>query len=147
LSQPGVIIGLPPNAPGRGSVITQFNQDDIKALADRLRPGDGIQIKGSGEGRDLARLMAKIAHGIAVAEYGLDAFDPWLPNFILGKDDCALHYYVAGHENKTIETSGDHRVSLGTWEHDASLIGATVRLFCRYASPNYEVAVEKLKDH
>jgi hypothetical protein len=46
LTSPGVIIGLPPNALGRGSVITQFNQDDIKALADRLRPGDSIQKKG-----------------------------------------------------------------------------------------------------
>ena len=89
--------------------------------------------------------MAKIAHGMAVAEYGLEAFDPWLSSFILGEDNCALHYYVATHENKTVETSGDHRVSLGTWEHDASVIGATIRLFCRYGSPDYEVAVGKLK--
>jgi hypothetical protein len=83
---------------------------------------------------------------MATAEYGLDAFEPWLPGFILGKDDCAMHYFVAGHENKSADEKGDHSITLGTWENDGSRIGARIRLFCRYGTPDYEVAVGKFKE-
>jgi hypothetical protein len=128
---PGIILGIPPTAPALGSAYWQWHEQDIKELL-KWYPGYQLKLEGAGEIRDLARLIAKIAHAMAVAEYGLDAFDPWLPQFILGKDDCSLHYYVAGHANKTVEPLGDHKISLGTWEDDGSRIGATVRLFCRY---------------
>jgi hypothetical protein len=142
---PGIILGLPPEAPALGAAYWQWHEQDIKDLA-KWYPGYRIKLEGAGEIRDLSRLIAKIAHAMAVAEYGVDAFDPWLPQFILGKDDCTLHYYVTGHENKTVETLGDHKISLGTWENDGVRIGATVRLFCRYGSPDYEVAVGKFKE-
>jgi hypothetical protein len=142
---PGIILGISPKTPALSSAYWQYHEQDLKDLL-KWYPGYKIKLEGAGEVRDLTRLIAKIAHAMAVAEYGLDAFEPWLPQFILGKDDCSLHYYVAGHENKTVESLGDHKISLGTWENDGLRIGATVRLFCRYGSPDYEVAVGKFKE-
>jgi hypothetical protein len=96
--------------------------------------------------RDLARFLAKIGHAAAVAKHGLEAFEPWLPNFILGKDDCTLHYLVAGCPNISQDKQGDHKISLGTWEDDGIRIGAIIRLFCRFGTPDYQVAVGQLKN-
>jgi hypothetical protein len=139
---PGVIVGKARNDPALVRVYPQIKVEDLAQIAE---PGESVQFAGSGDCRDLARFLAKIAHAMAVAEYGLDAFEPWLPKFILGQDDCAMHYYVAGHENKTVASGADHMVSLGTWEDDGLRIGATVRLFCNYGGPNYEIAVGKFK--
>ena len=65
--------------------------------------------------------------------------------FILGEDNSVFHYYVAGHENKTIDSKGEHSVTIGTWQNDGLHIGVRVRLFCKYGSPDYEVAVGKFK--
>jgi hypothetical protein len=140
---PGVIVG---RKPGDGAFFSEYSMFDQKDFAALVNPGERILFSGAGEARDLARFLAKIGHATAVAEYGMDAFEAWLPNFILGKDDCALHYYVAGHENKTVDKTGDHQVTLGTWEDDGLCIGATIRLFCRYGTPDYMVAVGKFKE-
>jgi hypothetical protein len=140
---PGIILGRGRHESALGGVYTKYNEEDLRRL---LRPGQSIRFQGSGDIRDLARMIAKIAHAVAVAVHGLDSFEPWLPNFILGRDDCALHYYVAGHDNNTMDRQGDHQVSLGTWENDGLRLGATVRLFCRFGFPSYEVAVGTFKE-
>jgi hypothetical protein len=119
-----------------------WDTQDLAALSDL---GDEITLSGAGDGRDLARFLAKIAHAMAVAEYGIEAFDPWLPNFILGQDHGSLHYYIAGHENKDCDNKGMHFISLGTWGNDGLRIGARIRLFCKWGTPDYEVAVGRLK--
>lgn len=141
-TSPGVIQGRSRTEAAGVSPYSIFNPSDFTAIA---HEDESIQFVGAGEGRDLARLLAKIAHGISVAQHGIDAFEAWLPDFILGKDDCAMHYYVAGHENKTVDDKGDHSVTVGTWEDDGVRIGVRIRLFCKYGTPDYEVAVGKLK--
>lgn len=37
------------------------------------------------------RLFAKIGHGVAVARYGINAFNPILPDYILGRNACLSH--------------------------------------------------------
>jgi len=141
-TSPGIIVGKKADELARGRFYPMWDVNDVKALSDL---GTQITIQGAGEGRDLARFLAKIAHAMAVARYGIDAFEPWLPNFILGKDHCAMHYYVAGHENKTCDQKGIHKVTLGTWEDDGMRIGARIRLFCKWGTPDYEVAVGRFK--
>jgi hypothetical protein len=138
----GIIIGRDRRESARAAVYAMYDPNDFAAIG---RPGEQVQFQGANDMRDFARFLCKIAHAITVAEYGLDAFEPWLPNFILGKDDCTLHYYFAGHENKTVDNNGDHSVSLGTWANDGVRIGVRVRLFCRYGTPDYEIAVGKFK--
>jgi hypothetical protein len=143
LTSPGVIIGRLPDAEANINVFEQYLENDFAKIASQ---GESVQFQTAIRARDFARFIAKIAHAITVAAYGLDAFEAWLPNFILNKDSCAFHYYVSGHENKSVDTKGDHSVSLGTWESDGLRIAATVRLFCRYATPSYMVAVGKFKE-
>ncbi len=139
---PGVIVGRGRTEPACIAMYSMYDPADFAAIA---RPGEQVRFSGAGEGRDFARFLAKIAHAMSVAEYGLDAFDPWLPDFILGKDDCALHYYVAGHENKAVDNNVDHSISLGTWANDGVRLGARIRLFCKHGTPDYEVAVGEFK--
>jgi hypothetical protein len=141
-TSPGIFVGRKPDEPARAAVYSMFDTQDFAALSDL---GDQISVPGAGDGRDLARLLAKIAHAAAIAEYGIEAFEPWLPNFILGKDNCTLHYYVAGHENKNTDQKGIHSISLGTWKSDGVHIGARIRLFGRWGTPDYEVAVGRFK--
>jgi hypothetical protein len=141
-ASPGIIVGR-----GRKDVVgcATYPMYDPADFAKLVSPGEKIKFAGSGTVGELARFLSKIAHATAVAAYGLDSFEPWLQNFILGKDDCDFSYYVAGHENKTVDNKCDHSVSLGTWEDDGLRIGARVRLFCKYGTPDYEVAVGKFK--
>jgi hypothetical protein len=143
--EPGIILGTDPRAPGLGAPRWQHQEEDILAIQSWY-PGYSVQLRGAGEYGDLMRLMAKIAHAMAAAEYGLEAFVPWLPDYILGKDDAYPHYYVSGRVDETVDRLGDHRISLGTWGNDGVRIGVAVRLFCCYASPVYEVAVGKFKE-
>jgi hypothetical protein len=139
---PGVIAGRGPHAHSQCTVCTLYNPDDFAAFT---QPGETILFNGAGEGKDLVRFLAKIAHATVVAEKGIEAFEPWLPDFILGNDNCTLDYYVAGYENKIADHKGDHSISIATWEDDGLRIGAAIRLFCKYGTPDYEVAVGKLK--
>jgi hypothetical protein len=139
---PGIIEGKSRTAPAPILVQTLFEPEDFKDVA---LPGESVQLRGSGNARDLARLMAKIAHCAVVAEIGLDAFEPWLQKFILDQDDCSLHYYVGAVPNHTVDPKGDHSLNLGTWGNDGIRIGVRIRLFCKYGTPDYEVAVGKLK--
>jgi hypothetical protein len=60
----------------------------------------------------LARMLAKIAHSISVAELGVDAFEHWLPPYILGADK-ALPYLIGG-ATDTLEPR--HKLHEITWK-------------------------------
>ena len=142
-SSPGKVLGKAAHSdPSPAALITQFVPEDLATLS---KYGNHVSIRGSGTIGDLSRFIAKIAHGAAVAEYGLDGFDAWLPEFILGNDVSNFDYFVAGHENATAEREGDHKIMLGTWDNDGIRLGALVRLFCKYGGPDYTVAVGQLK--
>ena len=141
-ASPGIIAGRGRQDVVGGGTYPMYDPSDFARL---IRPGEKIQFTGSGTAGELARFLSKIAHATAVAAYGLESFDPWLQKFILGNDDCDFSYYVAGHENKMVDNKGEHSVSLGTWENDGLRIGARVRLFCKYGTPDYEVAVGRFK--
>lgn len=143
LGSPEIMVGRTRDAPWFCTLQWQFSQEDLAAI---LQPGESIKFEGDFQMRELARFLAKIAHAITVAEYGLDGFEPWLPDFILGKDDCSLHYLVAGRPNHLTDQHGEHKLQLGVWGNDHSAIAATIRLFCRFATPDYEVAVGRFKN-
>lgn len=67
-------------APGRGGVYEQSARAGIDTQADSLM---------------FARMLAKIALGVAVARFGLNAFEPTVRNFILNNpNECG--YWVGG---------------------------------------------------
>jgi hypothetical protein len=74
------------------------------------------------------RQVAKIAHGAAVAELGLDSFKPMLPDVILGKTPFISHL-VGGGSFPRYPTKNLHEVWLTL---QGGYLVAIVRLFARF---------------
>lgn len=92
------------------------------------------------------RLLAKIAYGIAVLQYGLDAFgETYVLPCILGqKDDVG--FWVGCPDEPTLirpKESAMHRIELS--ERGNELV-SLVRLFANFQTPDYLVIVGKLKE-
>lgn len=87
----------------------------------------------------LCKLFAKIAHGAAVAEIGLDNFSPFLPPYILGTEK-SLSYYVGTLPDKPEKTQQLHNTLI---QNEQLLIGH-VRLFGNFELPAWEVVIGEL---
>ncbi len=71
---------------------TRYLSKSIRSLALSCL---NLRLPESYAGTDFARLLAKIAHAYAVAEFGLGAFDSFLPPLILG-NSLKLPDFVGG---------------------------------------------------
>lgn len=98
-----------------------------------------------------SRMLAKVAHAYAVAEYGLDGFTPLLLDLILkGSDDASD---LVGGELETPrsairpqETIDLHAIMLDEREIRGKLyLMATIQLFACLGAPTYYVVVGELK--
>lgn len=92
--------------------------------------------------RPFGRMLAKIAHAFAVAQYGLDGFEPLLPSIILGNATNTF-YYVGG----VTETEPRDIESLHTLESRKTqrFVLAYVRLFEIMGAPAYDIVVGRLR--
>lgn len=91
-----------------------------------------------------ARLLAKIAHGYAVAEWGYGSFTPYLPDLILGRSND--HYYLVGGDSKIeapIPAAGNYQLRLGlqTLNSTTGLLIVDIRLIAPAHGPRYHVVV------
>jgi hypothetical protein len=91
----------------------------------------------------IARLMAKMAHGMAVWSIGLDGFRPFLTDIIRGKDLSQLFYFVGG-EPKPVRPNKvgkfPHQLEIATGNingHRQKNIFAAIRLFADRSIPGY----------
>ena len=88
-----------------------------------------------------SRLLAKIAHCYAVAEYGLNNFEPLLPDLILGKPSPLGHLVGDGFLEEPPEDFL-HQIKLITMRvFEAYFLVAEIRLFANLGAPRYRVAV------
>lgn len=85
------------------------------------------------------RLIAKTAHCLVVAEFSLDAFEPLLPDLILGKDLSQIFYLVGC--MSVPETPASKQYDLGfvkmKGSHFGSYIICTVRIFADLGASTY----------
>jgi hypothetical protein len=118
-------------------------EDDMR---ERLRqiPGGPFLLSMPWKARDFLRLLVKIAHGFAIAERGLDSFNPLLLDMIQGNFDKPD--LLIGGERETREPSDSlHDLSL-----EERIVGvrsylvAHVRLFASFRGPTYHVVVGEL---
>jgi len=79
---------------------------------------------------DFVRLIAKIAHGVAVANYGHASFHPFLLETILNRSTSAA-YYIGGTGERLPEKENEtHRVTTAIHHVDEKvLLVVTIRLF------------------
>ena len=88
-----------------------------------------------------ARLLAKIAHGYATAEWGLGAFTPLNCDIIRGLSDD--YFYTVGGTWDIAPSilGGDHATDLSIefTSSDRALIRVDIRLFSAVSTPSYHV--------
>ena len=150
--QPGILVGAEPSAVFNNLKIHASWPLDISARLERMRVS-GIKDKkylGDFMLGDVVRLIAKVAHGIAVAHYGYGSFEPFLLDTIMGRDSPSA-YFVGGAHGKLPEAGP-------TW-HSANtsiqLIGKRALLVVRIhlfsclspAAPVYVVVAGEFPPH
>jgi hypothetical protein len=96
-----------------------------------------------------ARMLAKIAHGLAVAELGLESFDPDLLDLILGRDVSTASYFVGEAVHRQVTPSPPPAHEMGwTPMHCANrwLAVVHIRLFSDLGpqAPGYSVVAGEI---
>ena len=105
----------------------------------------GISVTTSFSGNCFERMLAKIAYGMIILAYGLDALEECyvLPCILGQKDDTG--YWVGSSGKHTSNLPAEnvlHRIFLTL---NGKEVGALIRLFANYQTPEYLVIVGKLK--
>ena len=139
---PGLLRGQPPTENFEGELVARLIEHEVRAHA----TPDGRKVKlGAVNMLLFARMLAKIAHSYAVANLGLSAFSPLLPDLILGRS-AAAPWLVGGDASAPpLETERSlHDVYL---QHcltsDVEYVLVAVRLFAFVGMPRYHVVVGK----
>ncbi len=96
-----------------------------------------------------ARLLAKIAHGYAIAEYGksrLDAFTPLTTDIILGRSDDYFLTVGGSWDILPAVPDGNHITNIGLRfvGNSRALLIVEIRLFSQVATPAYHVVVGEI---
>lgn len=130
--------GAEPSDRFTGSIWLKYDTDDVHKLA---KPGENFDGVGRFSPLTYGRMICKIAHSLAVAEYGLDSFAPYLPDLILGKSNHLMQY-VSAQASPEPDNHGLHNLHIG-WLEKATpaYLVAYVRLFCSFGTPDYMVVV------
>lgn len=128
-------------------------RDHINALCKKVREETGanhVAYK-SGEVNRLhyLRSLAKTAHAFAVAQYQLNAFDPYLLDIILCRSDDVAEFVGDDPSEAPVENIDDAtlQIFLGTPEsgEERDLIVARIQLYPKLHSPAHLVVVGKAK--
>lgn len=136
INEPGILSGKS----GSGKITYRFGgyifQNDMHSRLNKLGK-DPILPQPNMLVGDFFRLLAKIAHSFAVAELGINAFKPFLIEYISGKID--LDDYLLGGVSDT-QPKGTHLHDISLEERltgDRKLIVTRVRLFSCLQGPTY----------
>jgi hypothetical protein len=129
-----------------------WSTNDLDQKLDRFRkPGDiGFRFEVNLKWDPFARTLAKTAHALAVAEFGIDSFVPFLPKIVLGTDKN-IAYVVGGVAPPRHIFSpppnwkqDPHRLSmrlLKSVKGKPTLLVAYIQLFPLIGAPTYQVIV------
>lgn len=92
-----------------------------------------------------ARMLAKIAHSMAVAVYGIDAFQPLLPPLILGERKRYVELVGGSFADEPATHKEIHGISINVKRRvdGSELLIARIRLFGNLGAPIYVVAIGK----
>ena len=96
-------------------------------------------------GNCFERMLAKIAYGMIILAYGLDTLEECyvLPAILGQKDDAGYWVGSSGKHASTLPSENSlHRVFLMI---NGKEVGASIRHFANYLTPEYLVIVRKLK--
>jgi hypothetical protein len=128
---PGIILRQPKSELFAGRIIIS----QLPSFAERLgrlnakyKFNEGIALGNQGDGTDLARMLAKIGHGYAVAEMGLGSFRPFLTEIILNRPPMYIGHYVGGLFGHMPKGDDLHLITLSDF-WGRNLVVAEIQLF------------------
>lgn len=139
---PGILAGLPKT---EGSpAISLYPIADIEELR-RLSEDGTPRFKASFNWGDLARMLAKIAHGCIVAKMGLQGYKPLLREIILGRSPYISHYVGCRDEWLLLDTYYHLSVEAITFG-DATYLVVNIQLLGGSETPMYQVVAALVED-
>jgi hypothetical protein len=146
-SEAAVLLGLPHGIGDKNWLLKIFsNPDHENAMQENFPAWDKTH---SFRARhiEFARMIAKIGHGYAVAEYGrsdLETFEPMAVDVILGRSKDWSYLVGGSLEIAPVEPPGpSHRLTLKIIADGMarSLIVVEMRFFCQSLTPTYHAVV------
>jgi hypothetical protein len=141
LDFPGIVTGGVPGASMRYQFRLIGNQAEMRKLAGAL--GGHITGTTNVDTDAFLRMLAKIAHGFAVSQLGLNGFDPELPPFILGQSPDLAPYLLGNSfwpDIPIVPGHLSHQLGLTTipWG-DQHQVAVRIQLFAAHGAPSYTV--------
>jgi hypothetical protein len=119
---------------------------DIDERFDRigLSPGIYAYVPIGFEVVSFAQFIAKISHALAVAEFGIDSFDPYLPPLIRGRHQDVPFYVGTNRQHSPFSSAKDHRgsfeiISVGSDKY----LCCNLQLLAGFRLPIYQAVVAK----
>jgi hypothetical protein len=112
--RPNILTGFRPSSPDANWTISMLGDTSKEASLREMHPDWDGRHKIKSRPYEFARLVAKISHAYAVAEWGLDSFSHGLTDLILGRD-TDYFYRVGGllDLQPVAEGEGNHGFELG----------------------------------
>lgn len=144
---PGILRGLEPRSEFKWERVVLANAEAFRECAAKF--GGQVSAERLIDLDSYFRMIAKIAHGWAVAHRGLGTFRPLLPDFILGKHPELLPYLIGDtpwEKTEPYEGRLSHMLLLTNLEWKGrSYLLARVWLFAAHNAPAYTVVVGDLE--
>jgi hypothetical protein len=149
--EPGLLLGKEPSREYQNVRLSLFQVSDIDARVRRLMESG---LKGANLYQEMrmyqfVRMLAKIAHAFAMAEYGAQIFEPLLLPIILSNDPFGSYLVGGARGLSVIEDRWMHRVHTELCDYpQGRLILAHIRLFGDLSPtiPVYTVVVGRLPE-
>jgi hypothetical protein len=147
LDMPRILLGMPDFPLDRMNIQVWRYGPPQERIAEMARKHGLKSVAANVDAPAMARMIAKIAHSFAVAEFGVDTFTPLLLNVIL--TDGANWPHLVGGTDEPIEKADQknlmHSLDAGIVRlATGSYLVVKVRLFTRFNAPTYQAVVGSL---
>jgi hypothetical protein len=136
--EPGIMLNQPPRARFVGEFTVKCDEAEM-----RRHVSDTQAMRVTRAAPDhFGKMLAKIAHAFAVAEFG-HAFEPLLPRYILGQEDIGPHLVGGDPAERSEPLRFMHYLSAHIcWrEGTEHYLAVSIELFAGIGMPRYQVIV------
>jgi hypothetical protein len=136
---PGILVGAPLTNKFHMTSIDAYH--DASTKAEEAREGERSAVFQQFSPDVTCRMVAKIAHGAAVAELGMGAFDAFLPDIIMGRSPYISHF-VGSNRRRGRKKTTLHEITLDV---TGGYLVANVQLFAKFGFRAYQAVVGRLR--
>jgi len=140
--EPPTLLSGADDPPGRiaaGKIAIRALTPDFMARVNRIPGKINLVRRGGFTAHIFCQMLAKIAHSYAVAEIGLDALNPILPDFIRGEQTPHPARFVGGSFIPEIASGDRNEIRQNMWptRDGKQYVVVRIRLFADLDMPDY----------